>query len=266
MADLQSRLIANLRNQFGLLQAHNTALRLRIQRRGVLWDVDGTLAESWEAALACTRKVLTDAGFVSCSAEEYHLGCMYPTPQRLARHAGFEPGTSEFDAVGHRLGMAFDAIFIKMVSKDTTRVYEGIKVLLQELHRGNNNSTNMISQQKVEGPFLLGALTNAANAFAEAVLVSNDIRELFGTVHGADSAPKPKPHPDGLWQCARDLHLQPHECIYIGDSPSDAAAAAAAGMQSIGVAWGSHSLESLQASKFDVVVSSVEMLRKHIYA
>jgi len=61
--------------------------------------------------------------------------------------------------------------------------------------------------------------------------------------------PAAKPQPDGLWQVCRDLnHLDPSECVYIGDSPSDGGAAWSAGMRFIGVTWGSHSRESLESA------------------
>lgn len=58
-----------------------------------------------------------------------------------------------------------------------------------------------------------------------------------------------------------DLQLKPQECIYIGDSPSDAAAAKAAGMGAVGVLWGSHAEEKVRAAPFDHVCRSVEELK-----
>lgn len=80
------------------------------------------------------------------------------------------------------------------------------------------------------GHIKLGALTNACVAYAEEVLRVNDnVKERFQAIHGADSVPAPKPMPDGLLMCCKELGLEPSECVYIGDSPSDAVAAQAAG-------------------------------------
>lgn len=79
-------------------------------------------------------------------------------------------------------------------------------------------------------------------------------------MHGADDVPKAKPAPDGLILCSEELEILPVNSIYIGDSPSDGAAAKAAGMRSIGVTWGSHPVERV-APAFDVTVSSVDELR-----
>ena len=49
------------------------------------------------------------------------------------------------------------------------------------------------------------------------------------------------------------------DCVYIGDSPSDGRAAAAAGMPSIGVTWGANGEEALRPH-FDELAADVEEL------
>ena len=51
------------------------------------------------------------------------------------------------------------------------------------------------------------------------------------------------------------------QCVYVGDSPSDGAAAKAAGMRSVGVSYGSHPLETVEPA-FDQTVHSVEELEE----
>lgn len=83
--------------------------------------------------------------------------------------------------------------------------------------------------------------------------MANGARSLFDSVHGADDVPRPKPHPDGLLVCVGDLGSPPPaQCVYVGDSPSDGAAAAAAGMRSVGVSYGSHSLAAI-TGQFDEI-------------
>jgi HAD superfamily hydrolase (TIGR01509 family) len=54
-----------------------------------------------------------------------------------------------------------------------------------------------------------------------------------------------KPAPDLLHYAARELDVEPSRCVYVGDSIWDMQAAAAAGMQAIGVASGSATPEEL---------------------
>ncbi len=77
--------------------------------------------------------------------------------------------------------------------------------------------------------------TDFPEFWQEAVLHANDVRSRFCVVHGADDVPAAKPAPDGILQCLREMNVHPHEAVYIGDSPSDGRAAAAAGCASVAV-------------------------------
>ena len=124
-------------------------------RRGVCWDVDGTLADSFNLAFTATKDVLGGAGYKIPSGDEYHEYTKYTTPERLASHARLEPGTEEFERVGAELGQQFDDMYIALVSTETAAFYPDMLGVVTGL-----------SDDSVP----LGALTNAAVGYAEAVL------------------------------------------------------------------------------------------------
>lgn len=215
----------------------------------VIFDIDGTLCNSFQLGYSATNTVLQNNGFKTVTADEYHAGTKWTTPERLARHCGLDPVRDQiaFKALGAKLGAEFDNLYIGLVSTETAPFYPGISDLLRKLAaRGK-----------------LGALTNAAVAYAERVLDVNRARSLFAVVHGADDVPLPKPSPDGLLQCCRELDSDLSSAVYVGDSPSDGAAARAAGMASIGVTWGSHGIATVQPA-FDVCVHTVAELELHL--
>jgi len=72
-----------------------------------------------------------------------------------------------------------------------------------------------------------------------------------------------KPYPDGLLHCCQTIKVDPCRSIYIGDSPSDGQAATAAGMKSIGVTWGSHSIDKLIPT-FTCIAYSISELNNYI--
>lgn len=185
--------------------------------RGVLFDIDGTLADSWKLGFDATQVVLEQNGVPSITEKCYHEHCIYTTPERLARHAGLIPGEDDnFEEVGNRLGNEFDNMYVNLVSTETAGFYPGIMDLLNEL----------------PNDVKLGALTNACVAYAHAVLESNcdsDVHSRFLAINGADNVPKAKPNPDGLLLCCEQMGVDPNECVYIGDSPSDGKAAHNAG-------------------------------------
>lgn len=200
--------------------------------QGVIFDIDGTLANSWKLGYDSTNQVLKNHGIPGISLEIYHQGTKYTTPERLARHTGLLPEDDSFHDVGQQLAREFDDLYIGLVTSETAGFYEGILPLLNGIP-----------------PWVrLGALTNAVTAYAHAVLKVNTAPELyrrFQSIQGADSVPKPKPHPHGLWKVCHELNIPPAQCIYVGDSPSDGVAALAAGLMFFGVTWGSHTTESI---------------------
>lgn len=220
----------------------------------IIWDIDGTLADSWKLGFDATLEVLEQNNIPSITEDVYHYHTRYSTPDRLARHAGLEPGDADYQSVGKKLGDQFDNLYVGLVSTKTAGFYPGIEEMLQD----------------IPDSVALGALTNACVDYAHAVFCVNSVlddpkrrySERFGSVRGADNVPKPKPNPDGLFQVCKDLSVDPTKCIYVGDSPSDAMAAENAGMKSVGVLWGSHPKESLEKAPFSVLCETVDDLRE----
>ena len=232
----------------------------------VLFDIDGTLADSWRLGYDATAVVLqnNDLSHVEFNEAIYHETCVYATPERLARTAGLTPDAPNFEEVGADLGRQFDDHYVKLVSPKTCAFYPGMLDILEKLPRETK----------------LGALTNACVEYGHAVLKANcpvrtaldntyglgfALYSRFDTIHGADSVPAPKPSPEGLLQCAREIGLENElgNIVYVGDAIGDGRAARAAGMVSVGVLWGSNSEEKLRnADTFDYIVGSVEELRE----
>eukprot|EP00968_Pinguiococcus_pyrenoidosus_P018367 scaffold1901_cov236-Pinguiococcus_pyrenoidosus.AAC.1 len=214
--------------------------------KGVIFDVDGTLADSTSLGFSATNMVLEHFGFPTIEEEEYHRGTKYTTPVRLAWHAhkleAPEEDLQAAAAKGAEMGRFFDETYVEMVTTETAGMFPGIREMLLGLA-----ATNV--------PMAL--LSNAALAYVERVAQVNEIKDLFPVRHGADSVPAAKPAPDGLQQCCRELgeELAPDEYIYVGDGPNDGIAARAAGMASVGVTWGSCSRDDLEGL-FDTVVDS----------
>ena len=226
--------------------------------QAILFDVDGTLADSWKLGFDATQVVLERNHLPSITAEIYHEGTRYSTPDRLARHAGLEPGHVDYERIGQKLGREFDDFYVSLVSLETAKFYPGIANLLQ----------------KLPSHVKLGALTNAAVRYADAVLQCNcpvytanyknddtagSIYTRFGSIRGADNVPKPKPAPDGLLTVCQDLLVDPQNCVYVGDSPTDGMAARAANMRAVGVTWGSHKKETIMTAFDDICDSVVDL-------
>ncbi|KAG7342404.1 phosphoglycolate phosphatase [Nitzschia inconspicua] len=260
----------NNNNNDGLVQNQSqrtvstaTSFPLPTSLEAIIFDIDGTLADSWKLGYDATLVVLQNHSIPLISPETYHEGTKYSTPHRLARHAGLDPNNDDdtFVRIGTQLAQEFDDLYVGLVTTETAGFFSGMEQVLERI------------LQHPEG-IKLGALTNACVDYAHAVLKANSntqsspssllsllsLHSQFLSIHGADTVPSPKPDPDGLLLVCKELGVKPEHAVYIGDSPSDASAALNAGMASIGVTWGSHSTESLQQATFTVLCSTPKEL------
>lgn len=198
------------------------------RHRAVIWDVDGTLADSAALGVRATAAVLAARGLPAASEAEYHEGTRLTTARRLAWHVTGDPD----DAVGVALAREFDELYVRQVTLETAPLFPGVCDLLHSL--------------QAEEHVVFGAVSNACTAYVDAVLAANGLAALLPVALGADRVAAAKPEPDGLLECARRLGgVEPARCVYVGDSPTDGLAAAAAGMRSVGVTWGSHGAAAL---------------------
>jgi phosphoglycolate phosphatase len=58
------------------------------------------------------------------------------------------------------------------------------------------------------------------------------------TIISGDTTAHAKPHPEPLFEAARQLELAPARCIYVGDDERDIVAGRAAGMPTVAAAYG----------------------------
>lgn len=212
--------------------------------KGVLFDVDGTLSDSFLLGYNSTLIVLQNNALPTISQETYHQGTKYTTTTRMAWHATGDPN----DPIGVRLGREFDDEYIKQVSLNTTPFYSGIGNMLRLFHSNGNGVK-------------YAAVSNASGGYVRSVLKVNGAEDLFDITIGADEVTRGKPDPEGILRCIQHMGIDASNCMFVGDSPTDGQAASAAGMKSIGVTWGSYSEDKIKES-FTHIARSVQELEE----
>lgn len=86
------------------------------------------------------------------------------------------------------------------------------------------------------------------------------VAELFDAIITSDDVHKRKPAPEPLIACARQLDLQPINCVYVGDTATDMKAGKAARMRTVGVLTGFDDYDSLSRENPDAIIDSVQKL------
>lgn len=176
--------------------------------RAVVFDLDGTLADTAPDIRAAANGVLAALGATPLSLEETvrFIGNGAPAFVARMRAARGLPETDE-----PALLEAFLAGYEN--SHDLTRLYPGVPQALLAL--------------KDEG-ILLGICTNKPESPARALLDHLGLSQSFEVVIGGDSLPVRKPDPAPLRAVLAALDAE--EALFVGDSEVDEATARGAGV------------------------------------
>jgi 2-phosphoglycolate phosphatase len=190
--------------------------------RAVLFDLDGTLADTAPDLAAAVNRMRVEQGH-----EPLPIECLRPFASAGARgllHAayGIKPENAEYGA----LRETFLEYYAERVCEQT-RLFPGIAELLAEL--------------KARG-IAWGIVTNKATRFTERIVAA--LKLAPDCVACGDTTPHLKPHPAPLLHACSQVRVGPADCTYLGDDLRDMKAAHAAGMRAIAVEWGYHHPES----------------------
>ena len=203
----------------------------------VLFDLDGTLIDSGAIIVASMRHAATSV-----------LGREIPDEQLKAAVGG--PG-----------------LIAQMRALDEERVDELVEAyrlhnepLHAELEPGAGIE-DALRALRAEGR-RLGIVTAKRHATIRlAFEVLPQLEDFFDVVVGADDTARHKPHPDPILAALDRLGAGPAEAAYVGDSPFDVAAAKAAGVTAVAVAWGGiHTAERLAEEQPAALVHTAEEL------
>jgi 2-phosphoglycolate phosphatase len=190
--------------------------------RAVLFDLDGTLADTAPDLAAAVNRMCIEQGHPPLPLER--LRPFASSGARGLLQAAF--GTKPEDAEYRALRETFLEYYAERVCERTT-LFPGIAELLAELKARR---------------IAWGIVTNKATRFTERIVVALGLSP--DCVACGDTTPHLKPHPASLLHAAGQIQASPEECLYLGDDLRDMKAAHAAGMRPIAVEWGYHHPES----------------------
>ena len=186
--------------------------------RAVLFDFDGTLADTAPDLGGALNRMLADRGRPELPVETFR-----PHASSGARgllHVGF--GVGPQDSTYESMREEFLANYRAAICVHT-RLFPGIGELLDALEsRG----------------MAWGIVTNKAIRLTTPLVAQLGLGNRPRCVVGGDTTPYLKPHPASLLHAAGEIGITPAECCYVGDDLRDIQAAKAAGMFSVAVEYG----------------------------
>jgi phosphoglycolate phosphatase len=185
--------------------------------RAVLFDLDGTLADTALDLIAAVNRVLVEEGRRPLPASD-----LRPLVSKGGRALLARAFPDDTDNVCEALLPRFLAAYAEGLAVHT-RPFEGVERLLADIEsRG----------------WPWGIVTNKPEGLAVGVVAGLGWSARAGALVGGDTLPVRKPSPEPLWLAASQLGVDPVHCLYVGDDARDIEAAKAAGMPSVAALWG----------------------------
>ena len=210
----------------------------------VIFDFDGTIADSHRAISVCANLVLEEFGCEPVEDARVHDLVGLPLPAVLAALAPSLDEPRRAEAVAR-----YRAIYAE-VARPLTRLFPGMGELLSELHARDVR---------------LAIATGKSTTGAHRAIADLDLDPaLFAGVVGCDGVPRSKPHPDMVVFLLTRLQIDPDATVVVGDSTYDVEMAVAAGVAAGGVTWGSHREDALRRAGAAWIAETPAALRTHL--
>lgn len=203
------------------------------QKPAVVFDFDGTLADSCQDVGSALNRSLADQGLPTATAEQVRQWIGSGAATLIAR-ALAEMGESEsrIQPVLERFRIHYAACCL-----DETRLYDGIRQCLSDLK-----------------DLSLAVVSNKPERFLRVQVPGLGMADDFCMVLGPETLGKAKPDPAVLAYVASQFNVQPADLWMVGDSEIDVEAARVVGAHSIGCAWGLRGFDALRTAGADHVV------------
>lgn len=187
--------------------------------RGLVFDVDGTLAETEEVHRHCFNTIFEHAGLEDRWDQERYGELLEVTGGKERMRAHFEQSSHHLsDATIASLHQFKNACYAKRMKNDPPALRPGVDRLIQEAK---------------ETGLQLGIATTTSLSNLEALMCAHfgqHWRQDFSAVVCVEMLSQKKPHPEAYTQALTKMQLEPSQVIAFEDSNPGVASARDAGL------------------------------------
>lgn len=210
------------------------------RRFGVIFDLDGTLADTLGDITATLNVVLNSAGRQALAPSDVRPMIGLGLANLLGLALGIDDETAR-DVLVEQYRVEYKRRLLEL-----TRLFPRIDAVL-----------NMLQAASVPMCVLSNKPTEFALPICDALLADWPFVRCTGPVEGMAR----KPDPELALQLATQMDREPGEVYFVGDSAEDIETATNAGMTSIAVTWGYREREQLRQANPDHMVNDADALR-----
>lgn len=193
--------------------------------KAIIFDFDGTIADSGECGLLATQKAFEECNLPIPTKEivDYYMGI--PIERSFHEMTNNRLDEEQFTELLQRFRNAY-----KIYEEQTITAFPHIHEVL-----------NLLRQEGL----LLFVVSSKKTDVLHRNLQELQLDYFFKDWIGSDQVEHYKPHPDGINKIVERYSLDVSECVMVGDAVFDIQMGKAAGCKTVAVNWGSHSKEQL---------------------
>ncbi|MCT4602674.1 MAG: HAD family hydrolase [Marinifilum sp.] len=194
--------------------------------KGVIFDLDGTLANSIEDIADSMNKVLMENSFPTHDYATYKTFVGRGIKNLVEKSL---PSENRSEA---EIGKNFERMM---------QIYDDNCIVKTCLYPGIVELLNALSEKGIK----ISVFSNKANELTQKVVKVLLANWQLEYVLGAGGDIPRKPDPKGAILISEKMGINPSELMYIGDSGVDMETAKNSGMKAVGVLWGFRDMEEL---------------------
>jgi len=198
--------------------------------RAVLFDWDGTLANSAEASYRCYVKIF---GAFGIAFDREAFARTY-SPNWHFTYTALGLPREQWDEA--------DRLWNRFYGEEPCTVVDGVAEALERLHRAG---------------FVQGVVTSGERHRVGREIADFGLSRFFPVLVCSEDVANRKPHPESLDLALSRLNLSAADAAYVGDSPEDVLMARTAGALAVGIPGGFPNRQALAASNPDHMAESL---------
>lgn len=193
--------------------------------RGMIFDLDGTLIESYEAIYLGLKDCFDSFGRVIFPFSDLKKYLKVDLEATLSQFFTPEEILKGIPVIRKK----YEEVYL-----DKTHLLDGAQEVLKTLHSKG---------------VLLGIASNKFGRFSRGALKHLGVSDYFQSVIGAGDGLRNKPFPDMIHAVLKEINLPPEEAIFVGDTLTDIDAGKKAGIDVYALPTGFYSKQELSQGK-----------------
>jgi HAD superfamily hydrolase (TIGR01509 family) len=210
----------------------------KLKVKGILLDLDGTIVDSKEAYLEAVK-----TAFKTMGQRIVDEKIAIEIPKRIEQNLPIKDLLKGIDV------QKFLDIYLKAYSQATSTKTKPMPQI-----------SDTLKKLSEKAKLALITMRYVPKEKVTKELAKFGLAKYFQYVITALDTSDPKPSPEALIKCAKQLDIQMCECVVVGDSVADIKAGRNAGIKTVAVLSGIFSRKELKREKPDLILENVNKL------